>query len=133
MNYRFIENQSFEDFASGRVIYHKSGVPNFPVRLAGEVFMTCLELCDKDKVVLYDPCCGGAYMITALGFLCVKHMDSIYASDISQEAMVLAKENLSLLRPQGLERRRLQLQAMHREFGKDSHLDALQSIEKLVN
>jgi len=131
MNYRYIDDQNFEDLASGRVIYHRSGLPNFPVRLAGEIFMTCLELCGQPKAVLYDPCCGGAYLLTALGFLCGEHIASIYASDISDEARSLAQENLNLLTPQGLERRRAQLQAIHNELGKNSHLDALESVARL--
>jgi len=38
-----IENQNFEDFASGRVIYHRSGYPNFPVRL---IVVRTKSLCD---------------------------------------------------------------------------------------
>ena len=33
MKYKYCENDNFEDFASGRVIYGGTGVPNFPVRL----------------------------------------------------------------------------------------------------
>jgi hypothetical protein len=30
MNDRYFKNESFEDFASGRVIYHRPGFTNFP-------------------------------------------------------------------------------------------------------
>lgn len=31
MFYKYYEKENFEDFACGRVIYNKSGVPNFPI------------------------------------------------------------------------------------------------------
>lgn len=36
MVYRYCEKENFEDLASGRVILHRGGYPNFPVRLAQE-------------------------------------------------------------------------------------------------
>ena len=34
IEYKYVQNDNFEDFASGRVIYHMGGEPTFPVRLA---------------------------------------------------------------------------------------------------
>jgi len=136
MIYKHFEDRNYEDYACGRVIVHRTGFPNFPVRLAGEIFMQCMEIVGSDKAVLYDPCCGGAYVLTVLGFLCGGHIEAIYASDISAEAVALAKANLGLLTPQGLERRKAQLAAMHEQFGKQSHLDAIESaarLEEIVN
>jgi len=129
VTYKFIENQSFAHYASGRVIVHRTGYPNFPVRLAGEIYLTCLEMTGKSNAVLYDPCCGGAYLLTALGFLCGEQISAIYASDIAEEAVTLAQENLRLLTAQGLAQRQTQLERIHGEFGKQSHADALQSVE----
>jgi len=131
MNYKYFEAGNYEDFACGRVIVHRAGFPNFPARLAGEVFMQCLELTGKDRVVLYDPCCGGAYVLTVLGFLCGGRIEAIYASDISPGAIALAQSNLGLLTPRGLEARKTQLAAMHEKFGKQSHLDATESAARL--
>ena len=36
MVYKYCENRNFEDLASGRVLLHRTGYPNFPVRLARE-------------------------------------------------------------------------------------------------
>lgn len=134
LNYRYIENKNFEDFASGRVIYHKSGYTNFPVRLAGEIFMTCLDVIGKKdgKAVVYDPCCGGAYLLTSLGFMLGNKISSIYASDISADAVELAKENLNLLTEQGLNNRKSQLIEMYNEFGKESHKEAVISADNLL-
>ena len=131
MNYKYFEAGNYEDLACGRVIVHRAGFPNFPVRLAGEIFMQCLELTGKDKAVLCDPCCGGAYVLTVLGFLFGGRIEAIYASDISPEAVALAQSNLGLLTPQGLERRKAQLIEMREAFGKQSHLDAIESAERL--
>ena len=133
MQYQHFDAQNYEDFACGRVIYHKTGFPNFPVRLAGEIFLRCLQIRGKaqDKVVLYDPCCGGGYALTVLGFLCGDSIDAIYASDISAEAVALARENLGLLAPQGLARRKAQLLELQAQFGKNSHAAALESIARL--
>ena len=99
LNYKYIENKNFEDYASGRVIYQKSGFPNFPVRLSSEIFMTCLDIIGKmdSKITIYDPCCGGGYLLTVLGLMFGDKINSIYASDISEEAVELAKENLNTL------------------------------------
>lgn len=134
LNYKYIENKNFEDFASGRVIYHKSGYTNFPVRLAGEIFMTCLDTIGKKdgKAVVYDPCCGGAYLLTALGFMLGNKIDSIYASDVSTDAVELAKENLNLLTVQGLSNRKSQLIEMYNEFRKESHREAIISADNLL-
>lgn len=131
MQYRHFEAGNYEDFASGRVIVHRAGFPNFPVRLAGEIFMQCLEIAGKDSAVLYDPCCGGAYVLTVLGLLCGEHVEAIYASDISAEAVALAQANLNLLTPRGLDNRRAQLAGLYEQFGKQSHFDALKSVGRL--
>ena len=96
--------------------------------------MNCLETIGKsnEQVVIYDPCCGGAYLLTVLGFLCAANIDSVYASDISEEAVLLAGDNLSLLSEQGLERRRMQLEKMYNEYGKESHLGAIHSADNLL-
>ena len=107
MIYRFFNKDNFVDFSSGRVLYHKSGFPNFPVRLAGELFSRCLELTGKDRdIILYDPCCGCGYTVTVLGFLFNSKIKTIFASDILEEAVETANKNLSLLTHQGIEKRR---------------------------
>jgi len=132
MIYKYSQNKNYEDFSSGRVLYHKAGYPNFPVRLAAEIFMRSLDYSDKkNEINLYDPCCGCGYTATVLGFLFNEIIDTIYVSDISDEAVQLAQKNLSLLSDAGVEQRRTELQKYFNEFGKQSHADALQSLENL--
>jgi len=95
MQYKYCDNDNFEDFASGRVMIHKSGYPNFPVRLAQEIFCRCVDYFkDKNNIFIYDPCCGSGYMTTAIGLLDHKLLKSIICSDCDDEALKIAKQNL---------------------------------------
>jgi tRNA G10 N-methylase Trm11 len=133
MNYKYFQNTGYEDLACGRVIYHKASYPTYPARLAGEIFMRCYKHLglNSKPISVYDPCCGGAYMLTVLGFLCGVKIKSIYASDISNDAIVLARNNLSLLTLEGLQKRKIQIAQMYQQFNKLSHKEALVSIENL--
>ncbi len=134
MVYQYCEKGNFEDFASGRVILHRTGYPNFPVRLAQEIFCRCLGHLDSaGRVCLYDPCCGGGYLLAVLGFLNPERIGRIVASDIDGEAVRLARENLSLLHRDGLERRMEQLDRLLRLHNKDSHREALESAVRLMD
>jgi len=42
MEYRFAENKNDEDLSCSRVIYHKTGFSNYPVRLDKEIFQLIL-------------------------------------------------------------------------------------------
>lgn len=42
MEYKYIKNQNYEDFSSGRVLYHVGGNPTFPIRLSLEIYERCL-------------------------------------------------------------------------------------------
>lgn len=134
MVYRYCENKNFEDLASGKVIAHKSGYPNFPVRLAQEIFSRCLHYLDNpDSICIYDPCCGGGYLLAVLGFLNYEKIDTIIASDINEEAVQLAAENLSLLTKNGLNQRIQQLKHYLSLHNKSSHKEALDSAANLLS
>lgn len=134
MRYRYYANANYSDFASGRVIYHKSGVPNFPARLAGEIFRRCLEYLGRNEdIVLYDPCCGGGYMLTVLGLLEPDTVRKFVGSDVSAEAIALAHDNLSLLTEAGLLRRMEQIDAMIAKYGKESHVEARYSAQRFLD
>ena len=133
MNYRYCQDGNFEDLASGRVLIHRSGYPNFPVRLAQEIFCRCRSYLPDSRgpVTVYDPCCGGGYLLTVLGFLNGREIGSLIGSDISGEATALAGENLSRLTPEGMEQRREHLERLYREQGKPSVLESLASLSRL--
>ena len=132
MEYRYSPAGNFEDYASGRVLYGGRGVPNFPVRLIVEIFGRARSrLKDGERLRVYDPCCGGAYALTVLGFFCGSCIGRIYASDISPDMLGIAEKNLGLLTREGLDKRREELERLLAMSGKPSYADALESLERL--
>ena len=129
------ENRNYEDFSSGRVLYNQKGTTAFPVRIASEVFLRCKKhLEDKgidSLLTVYDPCCGGGYLLTTLGFLHGQSIARITASDIDYSAIELAKKNLALLTRQGMENRLDEINRYIEEYGKASHLGARDSAYRL--
>ncbi|CAG7627126.1 hypothetical protein ACFQI7_14700 [Paenibacillus allorhizosphaerae] len=137
MSYRFsLERNNQEDLASGRVLYNQHGATAFPVRLASEIFQWIKqELTRRGNAGpyhLYDPCCGGGYLLTSLGFLHGDDLHAITASDVNPAAVELAERNLSLLTQQGMEQRIGQIRDLYEQFGKPSHKDALESAVRLA-
>lgn len=134
MEYKHAENCNYEHFASGRVLYHTSGVPNFPVRLVHEIYGRCLEYSSKkEDICLYDCCCGGGYSLTILGLLNQQSISKIIASDIDYNMLEIARLNLSLLSKKGIERRIDEIRSLYKQFNKKSHRDAEESGIKLLS
>lgn len=133
MQYKYCKNENFEDFSSGRVMIHKSGFSNFPVRLAQEIYCRCLSyLKSKDEICIYDPCCGGGYLLTSIGFLNSASIKTIICSDFDSEALRITKQNLELLTINGLNARLNHLQNLYEQFNKTSHLQAIDSANLLL-
>lgn len=133
MEYKYTQNDNYEDFAAGRVIYHMGGEPAFPVRLTLELYERCLQYSNKKKdITLYDCCCGGAYLLTILGLLKGDTITRIYGSDIDPDRIQLATDNLGLLSDAGIRKRRAELEELYHMYGKASHLEALRSLERLA-
>jgi hypothetical protein len=136
MPYEFaLERNDYSDLASGRVFHSLPGYPAFPIRLASEIFQRCLALRGAEgaagRVTLYDPCCGGAYHLATLACLHWDSIGAIIASDIDPKAVQLARRNLELLTPGGLDRRIAELTGLWNKFGKESHQAALHSARLL--
>lgn len=136
MNYRFEnEHQNYEDFASGRVLYNARGMTAFPVRIASEIaqraFQVLREQGVKGPYHVYDPCCGGAYLLTVISLLHGRHIRKLTASDIDPVLLETARRNLALLTKPGLERRRGQLLELYEAYGKESHKEALDSLGRI--
>ena len=136
MNYRFaLENRNYEDYSSGRVFYNKKGTTSFSVRLASEIYQLCKSIlmkqgCNK-PYVLYDPCCGGAYLLASISFLHGEEISKIFASDVDEAVIPLAQKNLALQTTEGMDQRIIEIQKMIVEYGKESHFRALESALKL--
>src|SRR5690606_6304478 len=80
---------------------------------------------------VYDPCCGGGYLLTVLGFLHSARIQSLHGSDTNPAIVSLASDNLKLLTAEGLDTRRDTLQNLADTYNKSSHHEALQSVERL--
>jgi 23S rRNA (guanine2535-N1)-methyltransferase len=127
------EEQDYSHLSSGRVIYNLPGAPAFPVRMASEIFQRASALLGlRRRLTLFDPVCGAAYQLCALGFLHGDSIETIIASDYSDEAAAAARRNLGLLSPAGLQRRMDEIQKMIELYGKESHRDALHSADTLA-
>ena len=134
MEYLYCPNDNFEDYASGRVVYGGKGIPNFPVRLLNEIYQRAKSyLEEKEDITIYDPCCGGGYALTILGMFDNLSIGRIYASDISGSMVEFAKKNLGLLTYSGLMKRRQEIMYSYKMYGKQSHLEALASWEKIYD
>ncbi|GAB6927060.1 hypothetical protein JCM10914A_10430 [Paenibacillus sp. JCM 10914] len=127
--------RSYEDYASGRVLYNAHGTTSFPVRLASEIAQRCFHILEQKGAggpySLYDPCCGGAYLLTVLGLMHGQRFSSVIGSDVNPEVLAIANKNLSLLTHQGLDHRIGQLQELFERYHKPSHQEALQSAARL--
>ncbi len=133
MQYRYVtEKENYEDFAAGRVLLSQGGMTSFPVRLASEIFQRCADyLPTGRRLRIYDPCCGGGYLLTVLGFLHGGCIQSLHGSDINSDLVRLASDNLRLLTVEGLNTRRDTLHGLADTYNKSSHHDALKSVERL--
>ncbi len=133
MQYRYVtEKENYEDFAAGRVLLSRGGMTSFPVRLASEIFQRCADTFPtKQRLRVYDPCCGGGYLLTVLGFLHSACIQSLHGSDINSDLVRLASDNLRLLTVEGLNTRRDTLRDLADTYHKPSHHDALKSVERL--
>ena len=139
MEYLYCQNSNFEDFASGRVLHGAGGVPNFPVRLLLEIYgrarswlQSTEPLCLQERdITIYDPCCGGGYGLAVLGFFKNKEIGRIYGSDIDENRINLAKKNAALLTEDGIRKRKDEIRQLYDKYGKKSHLEALDSCDRL--
>lgn len=132
MEYLYSPKANYDDFASGRVLHNAKGVPNFPVRLQAEIFCRARQYLEKQTdLCVYDPCCGGGYSLTILGFLFGDYVTRIYGSDIDAEAIRTAENNLSLLSEAGMSRRTAEIEALQGLYHKESHREALESCKRL--
>ena len=136
MKFRFEPTKDWTDFASGRVLYNYPGSPAFPARLASELFQRCAAYLNATDCLppynLYDPCCGGAHLLTVVGLLHGTKLRTISGSDVEPQALEFACKNLGLLRREGLEKRQEKLLSDAERFGKPSHTEAVVSAERLL-
>lgn len=124
MAYRYARTrESYADF-SGGVLHSAPGFPQFPVRLASEMFQHALTLMSSPTARLWDPCCGSGHLLTTLGFLHRRDIANALGTDLSPAALTLAQKNLDLLSEHGMAARSDELAARAERLGKPAYLDA---------
>lgn len=136
MAYRFATKaQDYTDLAAGHVLQNFPVHPAFPIRLASEIFQRCQHYLRQngveEAITLYDPCCGGAYLLTTLAYEHGQHIHTIIGSDINADALKLAELNISLLSLAGLDKRLNDIQSLYSQYGKESHAKAIISAQNL--
>jgi len=129
------EDADYSDLASGKVLRSQPGYPAFPIRLAGELFQRCLARRAANQItapcVVYDPCCGAGYLLSVVAILNWEAIQTVIASDIDGQAVSLAERNLDLLTLNGLDRREDEIIALLKQYGKASHREALEAVQRL--
>lgn len=136
MPYQYATDKTDDsDYARGRVLYGQHGHPAYPVRLASEIWQRCTAVLRAEgrpgPYVLYDPCCGGAYLLTVLALLFDSEIAAAIGSDADEGVLETARRNLALLSVRGMEQRLDELRALHRQYGKASHGAAVESALRL--
>lgn len=134
MEYLYCQNDNFEDFSSGRVLYSGRGIPNFPVRLLLEIYGRAKSyLHEKESLTIYDPCCGGGYALTILGMFDNNSIIKLVGSDVDEKMIAYAEKNMTLLSQMGLEKRKNEIRKLYETYGKESHLAALRSCDRILS
>lgn len=105
--------KDYSDFSSDKVLVNAPRTPAFPVRIASEIMARCLSfLKSTDHLTIYDPCCGGAHLLTVLGFIYSTNLTKIYGTDIDKSALTYAQKNLNLLTGETLNQKIKTLQSV---------------------
>ncbi|MBW0105550.1 rRNA methyltransferase [Pseudonocardia sp. KRD291] len=130
MHYRHAPAAHFADLDA--VLASAPGRPSLPVRLTLELFGRCRDhLGGPGPVVVWDPCCGTAQLLTTLGLLRRDEVAGLVGSDADPEPLELAGRNLALLGPGGLRARAAELDALAGRHDKPGYRDAAAAARRL--
>ncbi len=131
MEYQYTEKEDFSFLASGNVIKHISGMPCFPVRLGLELFERAYQRIGKEKITVYDPCCGSGFSLAVLGMVKQNKIKAIFGSDVDPHCLEAASCNMDMLTREGLLAARDKV--LKNENTTESRRDQLNdSVEKLL-
>ncbi|MFP5019374.1 rRNA methyltransferase [Pseudonocardia phyllosphaerae] len=106
------------------------GRPTLPVRLTVELFGRARERLGTRPVTVWDPCCGAGATLAVLGLRC-PGVTALAGTDADPGPLDLARRNLGLLGPGGLDARADELDARAREHAKPSYAEAAAAVRAL--
>lgn len=134
MSYRYaLRGADHSDLAGGLVLRSAPGMPGFPVRLADEIFQRADALLPGSHPrSVWDPCCGGGYLLAVLGMLHPRRVTALLGSDVDERALSVAEANLELLTVGGLTERGRRLRELADSYGKASHAEAERAAGRLL-
>ncbi len=108
-------------------------MPGFPARLADEIFQRADALLPGSHPrSVWDPCCGGGYLLAVLGMLHPRRVAALLGSDVDERALSVAEANVELLTVDGLTERGRRLRELAADYGKASHAEAERAAGRLL-
>ncbi|OLL74752.1 RRNA methyltransferase AviRa [Pseudonocardia sp. Ae168_Ps1] len=102
------------------VLVSAPGRPTLPVRLTVELAGRARERLGPGPVTVWDPCCGAGVSLAVLGLLC-PGIAVLAGTDADPAPLGLARRNLGLLAPGGLDDRASTLDGLAARHGKESY------------
>ncbi|TCK19921.1 rRNA methyltransferase [Pseudonocardia endophytica] len=115
------------------VLVSAPGRPTLPVRLTLELFGRALSFVGDGTgpVTVWDPCCGAGTTLAVLGLCRGSVLSGLLGSDVDPSPLDLARRNLALLDPGGLDGRARDLDALAARHGKASYTGAASAVRGL--
>ena len=103
------------------VLVSAPGRPTLPVRLTLELFGRALSFAGPGPVTVWDACCGAGTTLAVLGLCRGSALSGLVGSDVDPSPLDLARRNLALLAPGGLEARAAELEELASRHGKPGY------------
>lgn len=113
------------------VLVSAPGRPTLPVRLTLELFGRALSFLNSGPVTVWDPCCGAGTTLTVLGLCRGSALSGLVGSDVDPSPLDLARRNLALLDPGGLDARGAELEALALRHAKPGYSAAAAAARRL--
>lgn len=114
------------------VLVSAPGRPTLPVRLTLEMFGRALSFAGPDPVTLWDPCCGAGTTLAVLGLCRGPALSGLVGTDVDPSPLDLARRNLALLAPGGLDARADELEALAAQYDKPGYSEAAAAARRLT-
>ncbi len=114
------------------VLVSAPGRPTLPVRLTLELLGRALSFAGPRPVTVWDPCCGAGTTLAVLGLCRGSSLSGVVGTDIDPSPLDLARRNLALLDPGGLDARAAELEALAVRHGKPGYSDAAAAARRLT-